>query len=86
MSNTVLEAINCGCFVLVSVNHGVYLSEEHIVNDYTIESWEKKCLEIMEIWTEDTPKIEEIRQNTKQTLLEKSWEVEIKILDILSKN
>ena len=86
MSNTVLEAINCGCFVLVSLNHGVYLSEEHIVNDYTIESWEKKCLEIMEIWKEDIPKIEEIRQNTKQTLLEKSWEVEIKILDILSKN
>jgi hypothetical protein len=86
MSNTVLEAINCGCFVLVSVNHGVYLSEEHIINNYEIESWEKKCLEVIEMWKEDIEKIEKIRKKTKQSLLEKSWEVEIRLLEILSKN
>ncbi len=86
MSNTVLEAINCGCFVLLSINHGVYVSDEHIVNDYTIESWEKKCLEIMEDWKENIEKIDEIRNKTKQFLLEKSWEVEIRLLEILSKN
>jgi hypothetical protein len=31
-------------------------------------------------------KIEEIRMKTRDTLLEKSWEVEIKVLDILTKN
>lgn len=86
MSNTVLEAINCGCFVLISVNHGVYLSEEHIINDYTIESWTKRCLEIMNIWNNNFEKIDEIRKKTKQNLLEKSWDVEIRLLEILSKN
>jgi hypothetical protein len=86
MSNTVLEAINCGCFVLLSINHGVYVSEEHIVSDYNIESWEKRCLEIIEDWKQNIEKIDDIRKKTKQFLLEKSWEVEIRLLEILSKN
>ena len=84
MSNTVLEGINCGCFALISENQGVYLSEEHIIHDYNIETWEKRCLEVIEMWRNG--KIEEIRMKTKRALLEKSWEVEIKVLEILSKN
>ena len=86
MSNTVLEAINNGCYVLISQNQGVYVQEEHIVCDYTVPTWEKRCLEIAEMWRKDIKKIEEIRRKTKYALLEKSWEVEVKVLEILSKN
>ena len=87
MSNTVLEAINYGCFVLISENQGVYVNtEDHIVQDYTVSTWEKRCLEVSEMWQQDIGKIDEIRQKTKRALLEKSWEVEIKVLEILSKN
>jgi glycosyltransferase involved in cell wall biosynthesis len=84
MSNTVLEAINCGCYVLISENQGVYLSEEHIVRDYNVEAWKKRCLEVVEMWRDG--KIDEIRKKTKRALLEKSWEVEIRVLELLSKN
>jgi hypothetical protein len=84
MSNTVLEGINCGCYALISENQGIYLSEDHIIHDYNIETWEKRCLEVMEMWRNG--KTEEIRMKTKRALLEKSWEVEIKVLEILSKN
>ena len=84
MSNTVLEAINCGCYALISENQGVYLSEEHIVRDYNVEAWEKRCLEVSEMWRNG--KTEEIRRNTRRALLEKSWEVEIRVLELLSKN
>ena len=86
MSNTVLEAINNGCYVLVSENQGVYVQEEHIIHDYTVLNWEKRCLEVAEMWRKDIKKIEEIRRKTKYALLEKSWEVEVKVLEILSKN
>ena len=84
MSNTVLEGINCGCYALISENQGIYVSENHIIRDYNIETWEKRCLEVMEMWRNG--KTEEIRLKTKRALLEKSWEVEIKVLEILSKN
>jgi hypothetical protein len=84
MSNTVLEGINCGCYALISENQGIYLSEDHIIRDYNIETWEKRCLEVMEMCRDG--KTEEIRLKTKRALLEKSWEVEIKVLEILSKN
>jgi glycosyltransferase involved in cell wall biosynthesis len=84
MSNTVLEGINCGCYALISENQGIYVSENHIIHDYNIETWEKRCLEVMEMWRNG--KTEEIRLKTKLALLEKSWEVEIKVLEILSKN
>jgi hypothetical protein len=84
MSNTVLEGINCGCYALISENQGVYVSENHIIRDYNIETWEKRCLEVMEMWRNG--KTEEIRLKTKRALLEKSWEVEIRVLEILSKN
>jgi len=86
MSNTVLEAINCGCYVLISENQGVYVKEDNIVRDYSVPTWEKRCLEVAEMWQQDIGKIEEIRQKTRRALLEKSWEVEIKVLEILSKN
>jgi glycosyltransferase involved in cell wall biosynthesis len=84
MSNTVLEAINCGCFVLISVNQGVYVTSDHIVCDYAIETWKKRCLEVMEMWKNG--QTVEIRKKTRDALLEKSWEVEIRVLEILSKN
>jgi glycosyltransferase involved in cell wall biosynthesis len=86
MSNTILEAINNGCYVLISENQGVYVQKEHIVNDYTVQTWEKRCLEVSEMWQKNIRKVEEIRQKTKNALLEKSWEVEVKVLEILSKN
>jgi hypothetical protein len=86
MSNTVLEAINYGCFVIISENNGVYVSDDHIVHGYAVDSWEKKCLEVSEMWQNNLEKLEEIRQKTRQALLEKSWEVEIKVLELLSKN
>jgi hypothetical protein len=84
MSNTVLEGINCGCYVLISENQGVYVSENHIIRDYNIETWEKRCLEVMEMWRDG--KTEEQRLKTRRALLEKSWEVEIRVLELLSKN
>jgi hypothetical protein len=73
--------------VLISENQGVYVNtEDHIVQDYTVSTWEKRCLEVSEMWQQDIGKIDEIRQKTKRALLEKSWEVEIKVLEILSKN
>jgi glycosyltransferase involved in cell wall biosynthesis len=84
MSNTVLEGINCGCYVLISENQGVYVSENHIIRDYNIETWEKRCLEVMEMWRDG--KTEEQRLKIKCALLEKSWEVEIRVLELLSKN
>jgi len=86
MSNTVLEAINFGCFVLISENQGVYVSSDHIVCDYAVETWEKKCLEVADILQKNPKKAEEIRRNTRRALLEKSWEVEIRVLQLLSKN
>ena len=86
MSNTVLEAINCGCFVLISENQGVYVSSDHIVRDYAVEAWEKRCLEVADILQKNPEKAEEIRRNTRRALLEKSWEVEIRVLQLLSKN
>jgi len=87
MSNVVLEAINNGCYVLISENQGVYVnSDDHIIHDYTIPTWEKRCLEVAEMWRQNIGKIEDIRQQTRRALLERSWEVEIKVLEILSKN
>jgi glycosyltransferase involved in cell wall biosynthesis len=86
MSNTVLEAINCGCYVLISENQGVYVSDDHIVRGYTVNTWEKRCLEVAHILQSDHQKSEEIRRTTRRTLLEKSWEVEIRVLELLSKN
>jgi hypothetical protein len=87
MSNTVLEAINNGCYVLISENQGVYVNtEDHIIKDYIVSNWEKRCLEVSEMWQKNIRKVEEIRQKTKNALLEKSWEVEVKVLEILSKN
>jgi len=86
MSNTVLEAINCGCFVLISENQGVYVSDDHIVHNYSIESWKKRCMEVAEMWQKDIDKIEKIRRKTRHALLERSWDVEIKVLELLSKN
>ena len=87
MSNVVLEAINNGCYVLISENQGVYVnSDDHIIHDYIIPNWEKRCLEVAEMWRQDIGKIEDIRQQTRRALLERSWEVEIRVLEILSKN
>jgi glycosyltransferase involved in cell wall biosynthesis len=86
MSNTVLEAINCGCFVLISENQGVYVSSDHIVSGYSTDVWEKRCLEVADMWQNNPEKAEEIRQKTRRALLERSWEVEIKVLELLSKN
>jgi hypothetical protein len=87
MSNTVLEAINCGCYVLISENQGVYVRpDNHIVHDYAIEAWEKKCMEVADILQNNPEKAKEIRWTTRNALLEISWEVEIRVLELLSKN
>jgi glycosyltransferase involved in cell wall biosynthesis len=86
MSNTVLEAINCGCFVLISENQGVYVSSDHIVRGYSTDVWEKRCLEVADMWQSHPERVEEIRQKTRRALLERSWEVEIRVLELLSKN
>jgi glycosyltransferase involved in cell wall biosynthesis len=87
MSNTVLEAINCGCYVLISENQGVYVRpDDHIVLDYVVETWEKRCLEVADMWQNNPEKVEEIRRKTRRALLEISWEVEIRVLELLSKN
>jgi glycosyltransferase involved in cell wall biosynthesis len=87
MSNTVLEAINCGCYVLISENQGVYVRpNDHIVNGYSTNVWEKRCLEVADMFQNNPEKTEEIRQSTRRALLEISWEVEIRVLELLSKN
>jgi glycosyltransferase involved in cell wall biosynthesis len=86
MSNTVLEAINCGCFVLISENQGVYVSSDHIVRGYSTDVWEKRCLEVADMWKSHPERVEEIRRETRRALLERSWEVEIRVLELLSKN
>jgi len=86
MSNTVLEAINCGCFVLISENQGVYVSSDHIVHGYSTDVWEKRCLEVADMLQSHPERVEEIRRKTRLALLEKSWEVEIRVLELLSKN
>jgi len=87
MSNTVLEAINCGCYVLISENQGVYVRpDDHIVCGYSTDVWEKRCLEVADMWQNNPEKVEEIRQKTRHALLEISWEVEIRVLELLSKN
>ena len=87
MSNTVLEAINCGCYVLISENQGVYVRpNDHIVYGYSTDVWEKRCLEVAYMWQNNPEKVEEIRQSTRRALLEISWEVEIRVLELLSKN
>jgi glycosyltransferase involved in cell wall biosynthesis len=87
MSNTVLEAINCGCFVLISENQGVYVHpNDHIVHGYAVDAWEKRCLEVADMWQNNPEKTEEIRRKTRRALLEISWEVEIRVLELLSKN
>ena len=86
MSNTVLEAINCGCFVLISENQGVYVSSDHIVRGYSTDVWEKRCLEVADMLQSHPERVEEIRRETRRALLERSWEVEIKLLELLSKN
>ena len=86
MSNTVLEAINCGCYVLISENQGVYVSDDHIVRGYAVDTWEKRCLKVADMLQKNPEKAEEIRRTTRCALLEKSWEVEIRVLELLSKN
>jgi hypothetical protein len=87
MSNTVLEAINCGCYVLISENQGVYVHpDNHIVRGYAVDNWEKRCLEVADMLQLHPGKSEEIRRETRRALLERSWEVEIKLLELLSKN
>ena len=86
MSNTVLEAINCGCYVLISENQGVYVSEDHIVRGYAVDTWEKRCLKVADMLQKNPEKAEEIRRTTRRALLEKSWEIEIRVLELLSKN
>lgn len=87
MSNIVLEAINCGCYVLISENQGVYVRpDDHIVRDYAVEAWEKRCLEVADLLQNNPEKAEEIRRTTRRALLEISWEVEIRVLELLSKN
>jgi glycosyltransferase involved in cell wall biosynthesis len=87
MSNTVLEAINCGCYVLISENQGVYVHpDNHIVRGYAVDNWEKKCLEVADMLQFHPEKSEEIRRETRRALLERSWEVEIRVLELLSKN
>jgi len=87
MSNTVLEAINCGCYVLISENQGVYVRpDDHIVRGYSPDVWEKRCLEVAEMLQSNPQKAEEIRRETRRALLEISWEVEIRVLELLSKN
>lgn len=85
MSNTVLEAINCGCYVLISENQGVYVHpDNHIVRGYAVDAWEKKCLEVADMLQFHPEKAEEIRLTTRRALLEISWEVEIKLLELLT--
>lgn len=87
MSNTVLEAINCGCYVLISENQGVYVHpDNHIVRGYAVDTWEKRCLEVADMLQFHPGKSEEIRRETRRALLERSWEAEIKLLELLSKN
>jgi len=84
MSNAVLEGIKYGCFVLVSENNGIkdYIGSEHIIEGYEIDKWEKRCLEVIEMINHGESEV--IRKNTFKKLLEKSWEVEIKLLELLS--
>ena len=80
MSNTVLEGIKNGCYILVSENNGIvdYINKENVVEGYSIKDWENVCRERIENWDKLDKK-----QNLKECL-RKSWEVEIRLLEILS--
>lgn len=85
MSNVVLEAINNGCHVLVSENNGVaeYVPKEmrdkFIVTGYEIRDWEEKMRWLIDNWDN----FAEERKKLWHSLRKKSWEVEVKLLELL---
>ena len=81
MSNTVLEGIKNGCYVLVSENNGIvdYIGKENIVSGYDVRDWVKVCGGVMGRWGRLD------RRGNFERLREKSWEVEIRLLELLSK-
>jgi len=87
MSNVVLEAINNGCHVLVSQNNGIVdyicgeLRENFVVESYNIKDWEEKLDIVMTNWD----KLEKEREKLWEFLIRKSWEVEIRLLELLSR-
>jgi len=85
MSNVVLEAINNGCHILVSENNGIvdYIGKEmrdkFVVNGYEMKNWEDKFTDILKEWEN----MEKDRKLLWEELKRKSWEVEIKLLELL---
>ena len=87
MSNVVLEALTNGCHVLVSRNNGVvdYIKDDirskFVVETYKIIDWEDKMMKVIRDWD----KMMEDRRRFIDTLRRKSWEVEIRLLELLSR-
>jgi len=82
MSNVVLEAINNGCHVLISEYNGLsgYIPDD-LKSDFVIlDKWEEKCKSIVERYFD----LEVKRKKLVDLLIRKKWEVEIKLLELLS--
>lgn len=80
MSNTVLEGINNGCHILVSDCNGIcsYIDKEFIINEKDLI---QQCKNILDNFNN----LESNRKDLIKKLQEKKWEVEIQILDLLSR-
>lgn len=78
MSNTILEGIKYGCYVLFSYNNGItsYVNNKHRIVGYDVKEWSNKCKEVLDNFEES--------RDTFRELVRKSWEVEIRLLEILS--
>jgi len=84
MSNVVLEAINNGCHILVSEQNGIvdYVGDmrpKFVVEGYDIRVWEERMLDVLRGWGE----MLDDRKRLLDILRRKSWEVEIKLLELL---
>jgi len=86
MSNVVLEGINNGCHVVVSQSNGIvdYIKDDirnnFVVESYDLKDWENKLEYVLSNWD----KLLNDRKKLWSVLKRKSWEVEVKLLELLN--
>ena len=85
MSNVVLEGLNNGCHIIVSENNGIteYIDKDvrdkFIVDGYEYDIWEEKLEDLLKEWES----MEKDRKKLWDDLRRKSWEVGIRLQNIL---
>ena len=85
MSNVVLEGLNNGCHIIVSENNGIteYIDKDvrdkFIVDGYEYDIWEEKLEDLLKEWES----MEKDRKKLWDDLRRKSWEVGIRLQNVL---